>query len=319
LPWNICVVSWKLESPEHSQLSNALLYGTEVIWVPARLPVIVCTVHNPNPEFREIIEMMQPMFTRIRHEEERNLKNHQLFIEYISNAGLPITIPENLIPDYLFSEYEKEPFLLPVLISRRTQEGRNYSMIRYMQKARGCIIDPNSPYILQTPAHWDTDRATQHLMKALSTVLLPDVSSLSLLEVMRLREEVNDEIEPMRAALLRLTEDLRKMAEDEWSDERAAREATNLIKTSVEPFVREADQHARDLLERKWKRFFQGAIKVVGLAGAGWLRPDLTKDMLKEVVNVAAGTVSEKDKRELSGAAQFVLELRRHYQEHYHY
>ena len=136
---------------------------------------------------------------------------------------------------------------------------------------------------------------------------------------MRLREEVIDEIEPMRAALLRLTEDLRGMAEDEWSDEKAAREATNLIKTRVEPFVREADQHARDLLERKWRRFFQGTLKVIGLAGAGWLRPDLTKDMLKEAVNVVAGTVSEKDKRELSGAAQFVLEVRRHYQEKYNY
>ena len=45
-PWNICVVTWELETPEHSSLSNALLYGTEVIWIPARLPVIVCTVET---------------------------------------------------------------------------------------------------------------------------------------------------------------------------------------------------------------------------------------------------------------------------------
>jgi hypothetical protein len=87
----------------------------------------------------------------------------------------------------------------------------------------------------------------------------------------------------------------------------------------VEPFVREADQHARDLVRRKWRRFFEGALKVIGLAGAGWLRPDLTKDVLKEAVNVVTGTVSEKDQQDLPGAAQFVLEVRRHYQENHRY
>jgi hypothetical protein len=214
---------------------------------------------------------------------------------------------------------KSQPFLLPILRSQAAQKGGIKDVIRHMQEARACIIDPDSPYILQKPSHWDTDRAVQHLTKALSNVLLPDVSSLPLIEVMQLREKVNDEIEPMRAALLRLTEDLRKMVENDWSEERVAREATNLIKTRVEPFVREADQHARDLLQRKWRKFFQGALKVIGLAGAGWLRPDLTKDMLKEAVNVAASMVSEKDQQQLSGAAQFVLEVRRHYQENYRY
>jgi hypothetical protein len=156
-------------------------------------------------------------------------------------------------------------------------------------------------------------------MKSLSNVLLPDISNLPLLEVMQLREDVKDEIEPMRAALLRLTEDLRKMVEDRWSEEEVAREATNLIKTRVEPFVREADQHARDLLRRKWRRFFQGALKAIFFAGAGYLKPDLLKDSLKEAVNVVASAVSEKDQNKLPGAAQFVLEVRRSYQEKYRY
>jgi hypothetical protein len=319
LPWNICVVTWELETPEHSELSNALLYGTEVIWVPAMLPVTVCTVDTPHPEIREILEAMNPMLSDIRRKEEIRLKKHQLLIEYISNADLPITIPQRLTPEYLFSQAKKEPFLLPILLSQRTQDGKNLDVIRHMQKARACIINPKSPYKVQKPLHWDADKAAQHLMKALSSVLLPDVSSLPLLEVMQLREEVKDEIEPMRAALFRLTEDLRKMVENEWSEEKVTQEATNLIKTRVEPFVREADQHARELLEKKWRRFFQGALKVIGLASAGWLRPDLTKDMLKEAVNVVAGMVSEKDHKELTGAAQFVLEVRRHYQEKYRY
>ena len=86
----------------------------------------------------------------MRHEEERILKNHQLLIQFISNAGLPITVPQSLMPDHLFSVFEKEPFLTPVLISKQTQEGKNYNVIGHMQKARGCIIDPNSPYILDT-------------------------------------------------------------------------------------------------------------------------------------------------------------------------
>ena len=322
LPWNICVVSWMIDTPELlSELSNALLYGTEVIWVPARLPVTVSMVHEPEPGIHKMLERMNPDpgYTQLRLAEERCLKGHQLLMEDISNAGLPITVPQNLKPEFLFSRLRQEPIRAVFQLTLESQGGWYSDVITHMKNARACIIDRESPYILQTPAHWDTDRATQHLMQALSSVLLPDIATLPLLEVMQLREDVKDEIEPMRAALLRLTEDLRKMVENRCSEEEVAREAVNLIKTRVEPFVREVDQHVRDQANKKWNKFFQGALKAIFFAGAGYLKPDLFKDSLKEAVNVVASTVSEKDQNKLPGAAQFVLEVRRSYQEKYRY
>lgn len=157
-------------------------------------------------------------------------------------------------------------------------------------------------------------------MNALSRVLLPDVSSLPLLEVPELKDKVKDELNPMRGELLRLTEDLRQMVEDEHSEEEVAREAENLISTRVESVLFEADHHLKDELNNKWKRFFRRTGKAVGLYAGGYLGLDFSKEAFTELLGAIAGVLQGHGHwRPPTATAQFVLEIRHYYDEKYNY
>jgi hypothetical protein len=116
------------------------------------------------------------------------------------------------------------------------------------------------------------------------------------------------------------TEDLRQMVEDEQSEEEVAREAENLISTRVESVLFEADRHLKDELNKKWKRFFLGTLKAVGLYAGGYLKLDLTKEAFTEVLGaVAEALLGQGHQRPPTATAQFVLEIRHYYAEKYHY
>jgi hypothetical protein len=109
-------------------------------------------------------------------------------------------------------------------------------------EAHASIINHNE-FDVVSPRDWAAHQAAQDLMNAMSRVLLPDISYLSFEEVKDLQERSLDELEPMRADMLRATVDLRDMLRDlhgdEWTTEDFLKEAENIIATRVEPSVRE--------------------------------------------------------------------------------
>lgn len=119
----------------------------------------------------------------------------------------------------------------------------------------------------------------------------------------------------MRAELLRLTEDLRKMIRDPANTADVASEAEYLIRTRVEPLMREVGQRTEELMKKNWRRFFQGVGKVFGLTGAAFFKPDLLKDALREVLDTGAALADVEQKTDaFSDTACFVLEARRYIQ-----
>src|SRR5258708_4526387 len=139
----------------------------------------------------------------------------------------------------------------------------NVCVVTYLQ-IQACILEPKSPYKLWMPSGWHAHQAAQVLISALSKLLLPDVSHLPLPEVAELKEKVKDQLDPMRAEMLRLTEQLRAVVKEERSSEVMAREAENLIITRVEPIVREAAKHTEEVMKSRWKKLLRGALKFIG-------------------------------------------------------
>jgi hypothetical protein len=126
-----------------------------------------------------------------------------------------------------------------------------------------------------------------------------------------LRERNKDVLNPMRAELLRLTEDLRKLVEDSKNGAGAIEaEAMNLVATRVEPVVREADHRTRQLLEQKWRKLYAGAAKAFGFAGASVLDPKLIGKAIQQTLETGA-LAFDKVEDKTPGpkmTAQFVLQ-----------
>jgi hypothetical protein len=71
---------------------------------------------------------------------------------------------------------------------------------------------------------------------------------------MDLREKMKDSPAPMRAEMLRFTEDLRKIVESSPDLDLVNAEVNTLIATRVEPVIRDADRRANGLLQKKWRK-----------------------------------------------------------------
>jgi hypothetical protein len=123
-------------------------------------------------------------------------------------------------------------------------------------------------------------------MEALSRLTLPDVSTLPLDVIAEIRDKLQVSLDPMRAEMLQLSEDLRKTGA--VTQDEVLREAKELIATRVEPVVRMASARAKELAKSRWRKFFVGITRSFGFAGAGLLSPA----MLTKAVEEALATVS---------------------------
>lgn len=153
------------------------------------------------------------------------------------------------------------------------------------------------------------------LAEAVSDLFLYDFSSLPMDVIMEMRDRLVTTLDPMRAELLRFTEDLRKMITAQSQEPlMLATEARNLIATRVEPVIREANHHARQLAERKWQKLYTSAAKALGLAGATFIDPKLFAKAIQQTLEVGALAFADADDRATkatgSAIAQFVLEAR---------
>ena len=160
---------------------------------------------------------------------------------------------------------------------------------------------------------WSSYDAATHLMQAITRLLLPDVSSLPLDAIGEMKDRLRASLEPMRAELLRFTENLRELIGDKAIDSATLdREAVNLVASRIEPVVREANFRARELAERKWRKLYVGAAKAFGLTGAALVDAKLFSKAIQQTLEVAAlafaDAEDESPKPTGSATAQFVLE-----------
>ncbi len=329
-PWTICVVtSVSEELPKCGELANALLYGDAVVWLPTDLPLLFAAASEhsiASAEMKELAEKFlvygyRPLVNELQEIQE-TLKEVVISIPDSlmrePSKQLLEMLAKTISPDSGSNSGPLDHWIrqkIFKLLHSHTVEmalGDSSEITQLMQSTHACFVQQEGPYRLQSPPSWDAYRATEHVMSALSRVLLPDISSLPIPEVASLRDKVKDTLDPMRAECLRLTEHLRQMVNDESSDVEVAREAENLIKTRVEPVVREADKHARDILRGRWRTFFQGTLKCIGLVGLGFLIPKFFEDAIKQGVNIAAESATQLGKvQPPTNGARFVLEVRR--------
>jgi hypothetical protein len=117
----------------------------------------------------------------------------------------------------------------------------------------------------------------------------------------------------MRAELLRLTEDLRKLVSNQTDLKIIEYEACNLVATRVEPVVREADHRTRELADQKWRKLFTSAAKTFGFAGAALVDSKLIGKAVQQTLETSALAFGDiEDKRPgPKMTAQFVLQARR--------
>jgi len=161
---------------------------------------------------------------------------------------------------------------------------------------------------------WKTYSAATFLLRNMSRALLPDVSSLPMEAAAEMRECLKPPLDPMRAEMLRFTEDLRKIVEDECSISEIEREADNLIASRVKPVVREAAARSDELARKRWRKLYVGAAKAFGLFGPSYLDPKLLAKAVQQTLETGSlAFVKPEDERspQPRATAQFVLEAGR--------
>lgn len=179
-------------------------------------------------------------------------------------------------------------------------------LVKGVERCKCIIGTPRNP-----SEPWNAYKATVELQSAVSNLLLPDVSDLPLSGIFEIRDRTKDLLDPMRAELLRFTETLRQMVKEARNDPDALRhEAENLVRTKIEPVVREAGHKARRIAEQKWRKLFSGAAKAFGLTTATLIDPKLYAKAVAQTVEtgVQAFQTPEDKAPDPKVTAQFVLE-----------
>lgn len=130
---------------------------------------------------------------------------------------------------------------------------------------------------------------------------------------MPLREKTKDSLDPIRAEMLRLTEDLRKLVVTSHDPNLLTAEVNTLIAARVEPVVRDADRRANELLHKNGANSWFGAPKAFGFAGAGFVDPKLLAKAAQQTLETGALALSPVGDHgvSMSETAQFVLRARR--------
>ena len=295
LDWNICVVSDRLDISASDfsgieKLSNALLYGSHV--------TRQYHYFDPILEFLEKCDKKDESPINASYRGEDVLLNYGIK-EKLKKEGFDNYKTQNFLFDTYF-DVEKKASELFKNNENMTLEDYKKNMaelvvegIASIDEARedifnSChaVFNHSKAWDFKRPDGWDDHQATQELINAMQKLLLPELSRLPLGELRALRDRANDELEPMRAEMLRLTKTLRSMVDDDWKTEDLAKEARHLIATEVEPPVREVTSRIKSDVKEERLIHTGKAIETIGLVGLGRL---LKSEKLLEAA--AAGVV----------------------------
>jgi hypothetical protein len=336
--WSIGVVTD--EPDNYADLKNAFLYADHVYWVArdacfGRLaqfakklvslaePALRAQGLDPSSVFRNVNLSLFEEFLI-------NQPASQSFEDDIDATGLrsvvSVTWSGEQVSEWLSYSWKlsapesesslRQEFAKAAQVLPETREGVWLNLFQRLlniglkEAMSGSTVFVN-PGALQPPV-WNAHARANLLMKALSRLMLPDLSALPLEAIAEVRDRLRDTLDPMRAEMLRLSENLRKVSADLGEDE-LLRESEELIATRVEPVVRMASARARDLAKKKWRKFFVGLARTFGFAGAGFLNPSLLTKALEEVLSTGAAISEMKETSEepTKASATFVIEARR--------
>lgn len=327
--WEMCV----LTGPGgYSDLKNALLYADHVHWVSLEPAVATMTSimqlmqsdgevslgsgmsatkvrltlkRDDEPERSGYLELPEPYLAMCGEMDASGLRNsvtHYLDTDSVGRNFSPIV-------DLFIRTVQTASATNPVI-----PYAENYivKIIEGALRKSRVLMIPSQVWSTRHPGHWDAYVGAHVLFKAVSHLLLPDVSDLPLGALAEARDKLSDFMDPMRAELLCFTEQLRETVGDGIEQSKLQAEADNLIAVRVEPVVRQAAARVRELVDKKWRGLFKNAAKAVGLAGAACIDPRLLAKAVQQTTETIALTFADPaDNSSPSGAtAQFVLTAR---------
>jgi hypothetical protein len=289
-PWNIGILTvMDAGENEYREIKNCLLYGEHSYWIP--LEVAASSVKPLSyTRFRESLKSGDAEQVITVYANPYELFDFGAAFRLSNDGHGPLEIPP-----------VGEPVAVPFSKSIRVT-------------FRDCRVFVSNVDTSGAPdQNWNSYNAAHALMMGMSRLLLPDVSDLPIGGIMDLREKMKDSLDPMRAEMLRLTDDLRKLVGTSHDPNLLTAEVDNLIATRVEPVVRDADRRAKEFLQKKWRKLFAGAAKAFGFAGAGFLDPKLLAKAVQQTLETGAMALSPVEDRgvSMSETAQFVLRARR--------
>jgi hypothetical protein len=309
-PWKIAVLtSARAGEGEYRELKNALLYGDHTHWIDMKGVLNTYTVGFYQEVYEANAYAAQKHAAR-KHQSETVVPS--VFATYVGfRKSLKSGGAEQFITVHFDSPEAIRQELRPHWDTDLFIDNIRKSIAGMVRECRVFVstLDGFDPPV----QNWNTYNAAHALMMGMSRLLLPDVSDLPIEGIMDLREKMKDSLDPMRAEMLGLTEDLRKIVGDSRDPDLLTAEVNNLIATRVERVVRNADRRASELLQKKWRKLLAGAAKAFGFAGAGFLNPKLLAKAVHQTLETGALALSPVEDHgvAMSETAQFVLRARR--------
>jgi hypothetical protein len=303
--WKVCIVTASATPAEYKSIKNSLLYADHIYWVSLEV------------NFKLFDEFHTALTGVLGDRENSRGKNVHLvapggyteFKEQLRAGGAQAVVTDHFNPqeslDHLVAflkDFSKSGQLKDLRKSVRQ------TVSRVLNDSRVIVGETHHLGFSQSKT-WNSYLGAHELMMSLSRLLLPDISDLPVEAIMELRTHLQDSLDPVRAELLKLTEDLRKIVSTAKSAEFVSVEADNLIATRVEPLVRDANRRANELLDRKWRKLMTGAAKAFGFAGAGFADPKLFAKAIQQTLETSALALNEveEDRAQLTATSQFVL------------
>lgn len=318
--WKTAVIVSDVGKDHLAELKNALFYSDEVIFVPLVLPSITLmtrlAIHIINNELYKnekilsTILQSHPVKSRFDRFMIFNSITEEVDASGLSSAFKLVSFPT---PDI-------EDVFTRVLDSRGVDNEKlfiddlqytHHIFSKIVPQINACFTDCNATrdHLNQV---WNPYQAVHLLIEALQrTQILPDIGQLPLEEIAEIKDKTKDVLNPMRAELLRLTEDLREIVKDDLSTEDAITGAKNIIMTRIEPILRETAEHINAEVHNRYLKFLGRLPKYIGIVGLGFLVPSLALDSVKESLGMAneAITLAGRPKA-TSATVRFALELR---------
>jgi hypothetical protein len=314
LPWKACVLTAANKPSDHADLKNAMLYASNVNWIPCEIPASTVLVDAFIQEKSLEVEFKPEEF---RPEDVPGFTAYwetvgRLLQELLA-SGLADRVSVCLPPiNVRFGETYphlgtgERTFSHPVFSDLFDRLGDTISECRI-------VISDSRLQRPRSSEYWNSYDAAGHLLETMPRLLLPDVSELPVTVLAEMRDRLEDTLDPMRAEMLRFTEDLRELIGDrEVTSKLLAAEARNLIATRVEPVVREANHRVSEMRKDKFGKLFASAAKAFGFAGAAFIDPKMIAKAVQQTLEVGALAFNdaEDDSTVPRATAQFVLQAK---------
>jgi hypothetical protein len=199
-PWNMCVFS---KRKDQSDVKNALMYADHVYWVAPEMAAAIEVIPSL-PHYLFVKNIESKFVTRL------------LFLQELAEAGSSDLVTAVVQVD----ELARQPML--------NEFGRTFKNLVDAIKGSKCVVGLDK--VSQKTAQWDTYNAVREVESAVGRLLLPDVSELPIEAILEIRNRTKDVLDPMRAELLRFTDDLRKMVSASPNDKEVEAGALALAK-----------------------------------------------------------------------------------------